>query len=66
MTEATASIVTRELVSLLETPGCERPLRDFVAHFERLTRLGLRELPRRADLAIFLDDQRRPIDTISA
>ena len=32
----------------------------FVAHYERLTRWILQEMPTRADLVIALDDQRRP------
>jgi len=34
----------------------------FVAHYERITRAILREMPARADLTVRLDTRRRPID----
>jgi D-glycerate 3-kinase len=33
----------------------------FISHYERLTRHILREMPRRADLVIWLDERRRPV-----
>lgn len=33
---------------------------DFIAHYERLTRHILAEMPRRADMVVALDDARRP------
>jgi D-glycerate 3-kinase len=35
----------------------------FIAHYERLTRWILKEMPARADLVIRLDDQRRPLQS---
>ena len=40
-------------------------VRRFVAHYERLTRHILAEMPDRADLVIRLDDQRRPLSITS-
>jgi len=39
----------------------EAMLRDFIAHYERLTRHILTEMPARADIVIDLDAQRRPV-----
>lgn len=38
----------------------EDALTHFLAHFERLTKHALRELPSVADLCVYLDEQRRP------